>query len=103
MFEAIQIRPNTLPEKPSEVFSQLRDFAILELDRRDSAACAAIPCDLARINILRKRKLGSHELAVVTGAFISPQCRNKYKYIIYIYINIYLREGDRRDLPLLPT
>ncbi|CAL1161054.1 unnamed protein product [Cladocopium goreaui] len=48
----------------------------LELDRRDSTVCADIPCDLTRINILRKKKLNSHELAVVTGAFISPQCRN---------------------------
>ena len=48
----------------------------LELDRRDSTVCADIPCDLSRINILRRKKLNSHELAVVTGAFISPQCRN---------------------------
>jgi hypothetical protein len=31
---------------------------------------------MTRINIMRKQKLNSHELADVTGAFISPQCRN---------------------------
>ena len=83
MLKTIRIHPNSLPEKPSDVFShRLREAwrimnydRFLELDRRDSAACGAIPCDLARINILRKRKLSSHELAVGTDAFISPQCR----------------------------
>lgn len=84
MLETIQIQPTTLPEKATEVLShRLRDAwrirkyeEFLELDRRDSTVCADIPCDLTRINILRKKKLNSHELAVVTGAFISPQCRN---------------------------
>ena len=84
MLETIQIQPTTLPEKATEVLShRLRDAwrirkyeEFLELDRRDSTVYADIPCDLSRINILRRKKLNSHELAVVTGAFISPQCRN---------------------------
>ncbi|CAL1139381.1 unnamed protein product [Cladocopium goreaui] len=76
MLETIQIQPTTLPEKATEVLShRLRDAwrigkyeEFLELDRRDSTVCADIPCDLTRINILRKKKLNSHELAVDLAA-----------------------------------
>ena len=83
--DSIQIRPDVLPDKATDVLShRLRDawrtmqyHNFLQLDRRDSAACADIPCDLNRINLLKKQKLSTDAFATITGAFISPECRNR--------------------------
>ena len=97
MLKTIRIHPNSLPEKPSDVFShRLREAwrimnydRFLELDRRDSAACGAILCDLARLTFCVRE----------SSAAMNLQLEQMHSSLLSVVI---LFDGEyRRDLPVL--